>query len=170
MKYTNCVDLSININELKRIASAYVEDSRRLSPDELRESLKKTEGQYTSYDNVKKQLDKLKLNANPAVRIITPIFLKRFLLDEDEFMSPCKKTEEKILEYEQTIIDNSNNIDIKSLSREMKLLKFVLDKAWQKGDDISIDEKNLIEEIRKYLNISEKQQDVLEAKAGRYPT
>ena len=37
MKYTNCVDLSININELKRIASAYVEDSRRLSPDELRE-------------------------------------------------------------------------------------------------------------------------------------
>lgn len=170
MKYANCVDLSININELKRIASAYVEDSRRLSPDELRESLKKTEGQYTSYDNVKKQLDKLKLNANPAVRIITPIFLKRFLLDEDEFMSPCKKTEEKILEYEQTIIDNSNNIDIKSLSREMKLLKFVLDKAWQKGDDISIDEKNLIEEIRKYLNISEKQQDVLEAKAGRYPT
>lgn len=170
MKYTNCVELSINVNELKRIAGAYVEDSRRLNAEELRECLLKTEGQYTSFDNIKKQLNKLKLHVNPAVRIITPIFLKQYLLDEDDFMSASKRTEEKILEYEQTIIDSSNNIDIKSISKEMKLLKFVLDKAWQQGGNISIDEKNLIEEIRKYLNISEKQQNMLEAKSGRYPT
>lgn len=170
MKYLNCVELSTNINELKRIASAYVEDSRRLNANELKECLVKTEGQYTSFDNIKKALDKLKLNPNPAVRIITPIILKNYLLDEDDFLSVCKKTEEKVLEFEQTIIDASNNIDIKTISKELKLLKFVLDQAWQHEGNISIDEKNLIENIRKYLNISEKQQNMLEAKAGRYPT
>ena len=46
MKYLDCVNNSQNINELKRIASAYVEDCRRLDFDELKASLIKTKGQY----------------------------------------------------------------------------------------------------------------------------
>lgn len=40
----------------------------------------------------------------------------------------------------------------------------------ERGDDISVDEKNLIDEVRKYLNISPREQNMLEAKASRYPT
>lgn len=170
MNYQNCVNLLVNVNELKRVSSAYVEDCRRLDINDLKLSLIKTEGQYTSYDNISKQLDKLKLHENPIVRIIVPIILQNYLLDEDEYTSPCKSTEESVLNYEQSIIDESNNFDAKSLNKDFALLKFLLDKAWERGDDISVDEKNLIEEVRKYLNITSKEQNILEAKSGRYPT
>lgn len=170
MKYQICVENSTNINELKRIASAYVEDCRRLDLQELKNSLAKTEGQYASYDNVALSLDKLKLHENPIVRIIVPIFLKQCLLDEDDYTLSCKSVDEAILEYEQSIIDESNNFDYKSMSKDFALFKFLLDKAWERGDDISVDEKNLIDEVRRYLNISLREQNMLEAKSSRYPT
>lgn len=170
MNYQNCVTLCSNVTEVKRLASAYVEDSRRLDFGELKESLLKTEGQYTSYENVSRKLENLKLHENPVVRIIVPIFLQNYLLDEDEFMSPCKQTEEAIINYEQSVIDESNNFDSKNMSKDFALLKFIWDKAWERGDDISVDEKNLIDEVRKYLNISTREQNMLEAKSGRYPT
>ena len=170
MKYQICVANSLNVNELKRIASAYVEDCRRLDAQELKASLLKTEGQYTSYENVKKALDGLQLHENPVVRIIVPIFLKGCLLDQDDYMSPCKTTEEVVLNYEQSVIDESNNFDYKGMSKDFALLKFLLDKAWERGDDISVDEKNLIDEVRKYLNITPREQNMLEAKASRYPS
>lgn len=170
MKFQNCVENSSNVNELKRIASAYVEDCRRLDFQELKNSLLKTEGQYISYENIKKCLDNLKLHENPIVRIIVPIFLKGCLLDQDDYMSPCKATEEAVLNYEQSVIDESNNFDFKGMSKDFALFKFLLDKAWERGDDISVDEKNLIDEVRKYLNISPREQNMLEAKSSRYPT
>ena len=170
MDYQSCIDYSTNINELRRIASAYVEDSRRLDLNELKASIKKTKGQYISYENVCKQLDKLKLDQNPVVRIIVPIFLQNYLLDQDEFISPCKITEDEIIKYEQSIIDESNNFDFKNNIKNFDLLKFILDKAWEHENSISVDEKNLIDEIRKYLNISIKEQNILEAKSSRYPT
>lgn len=170
MKYQSCVANSPNVNELKRIASAYVEDCRRLDFQELKASLLKTEGQYISYENIEKALERLKLHENPVVRIIAPIFLKGCLLDQDDYMSPCKVTEESVLNYEQSIIDESNNFDYKAMSKDFALFKFMLDKAWERGDDISVDEKNLIDEVRKYLNITPREQNMLEAKASRYPT
>ena len=170
MKYINCVENSSNVNELKRIASAYVEDCRRLDFNELKNSLVKTEGQYISYDNVVKCLEKLKLHDNPTVRIIVPIFLKAYLIDQDDYMSSCKVTEEAILHYEQSVIDESNNFDYKGMSKDFALFKFLLDKAWERGGDISVDEKNLIDEVRKYLNITTREQNMLEAKSSRYPT
>ena len=136
----------------------------------MKASLLKTEGQYTSYENIEKQLEKLKLHENPVVRIISPIILQWYLLDEDEFSSPCKATEEAILKYEQAIIDESNNFDEKNMSKDFSLLKFVLDVAWEHEDNISVDEKNLIDKIRKHLNITIREQNILEAKSGRYPT
>lgn len=55
MNYSNCVKLLNNKYELMRIASAYVEDCRRLSNEELKASLLKTQGQYTSYENISKK-------------------------------------------------------------------------------------------------------------------
>lgn len=170
MNYQSCVNLSSNINELKRIAGAHVEDCRRLDLNELKDSLIKTEEQYLSYENIKTSLEHLKLHENPIVRTIFPIVLQNYLLDEDEFNSPCKTTEEAVLNYEQSIIDESNNFDYKNLPKDLALLKFLLDKAWEHEDNISVDEKNLIDEVRKYLNISLQEQNIIEAKAGRYPT
>ena len=170
MNYQNCVQLLNNTNDLKRIASAYVKDCRRLDATELKAALQQTEGQYVSRENIEKQMEKLKLHENPVVRIVVPVILQGYLLDEDEFTSSCKATDEAVLKYEQSIIDESNNFDYKNISKDFSLLKFVLDAAWEHEDNISVDEKNLIDKIRKYLNITIREQNMLEAKAGRYPT
>ena len=169
MDFIKFIDHIPNITIAKRIATAYVADYRRLELDEIKEFLAKTAKQYTSFENISNRLEELKLDTNRAVRIIAPILLRDYLLDQDDFISPCKETDSAILNYEKTIIDESNNFDINKISKDLALFKHMLDTAWSLNDDISIDEKNLLEALRKYLSITIQEQQILEAKSGRFP-
>jgi len=169
MDFIKYVEQIPNITIAKRVASAYVADYRRLELDEIKEFLIKTAKQYTSFDNITNRLEEIKLDANRAVRIIAPIMLRDYLLNQDDFISPNKDTDSAILTYEKAIIDESNNFDISKITKEMALFKHMLDTAWNLNDDISIDEKNLLESLRKYLSISIREQQILEARSGRFP-
>ncbi len=169
MNFIKYVENIPNITIAKRIASAYVADYRRLEIEELQEFLIKTANQYTSYENVANRLEELKLDSNRAVRIISPILLRDYLIDQDDFISPCKNTDSAIINYEKLIVDEANDFDINKLSKDMLLFKFMLDTAWNRGEDITIDEKNLLEALRNYLSITIKEQQILDAKSGRFP-
>ena len=169
MNFVKYVELIPNITIAKRIASAYVADYRRLEFDEIKVFLNKTSKQYTSYDNISNRLEEIKLDGNRAVRIIAPILLRDYLLDQDDFISPCKETDAAILNYEKAIIDESNNFDINKISKDLALFKYMLDTAWSLNNDISVDEENLLEALRNYLSITIREQQVLEAKSGRFP-
>lgn len=169
MDFIKFVEQIPNITIAKRIASAYVADYRRLELDEIKEFLVKTEKQYTSFENIFARLEELKLDSDRAVRIIAPILLRDYLLDQDDFISPCKDTDSAILNYEKAIIDESNNFDVNKISKDLILFKHMLDTAWAFNDNISVDEKNLLESLRKYLSITVREQQILEAKSGRFP-
>ncbi len=169
MNFIKFVEQIPNITIAKRVASAYVADYRRLELDEIKEFLVKTAEQYTSLKNITERLEEIKLDGNRAVRIIAPILLRDYLLNQDDFISPCKDTDTAILNYEKSIVDESNNFDINRISKDSALFKHMLDAAWAHNNDISIDEKNLLETLRKYLSISIKEQHILEAKSGRFP-
>ncbi|MBQ3088516.1 MAG: hypothetical protein IJC36_02660 [Clostridia bacterium] len=169
MEFIKFVEQIPNITIAKRIASAYVADYRRLELNEIKEFLIKTEKQYTNFENISARLDEIKLDTNRAVRIIAPILLRDYLLDQDDFISTCKDTDSAILNYEKEIIDEANNFDINKISNDLALFKHMLDTAWALNDDISIDEKNLLESLRKYLSITIREQQILEAKSGRFP-
>lgn len=164
------VDQIPNVTIAKRVAAAYVADYRRLSFEEIKEFLVKTSQQYLSYENISKRLDEIKLDENRAVRIIAPILVRDYLLNQDDFISTCKDTDSAVLNYEKSIVDESNNFDISKISEESALFKFMLDTAWDLNNDVSVDEKNLLEALRKYLSISVREQHILEAKSGRFPT
>lgn len=159
-----------NITIAKRVASAYVADYRRLELDEIKDFLKKTAKQYTSFENICNRLDEIRLDSNRAVRIIAPILLRDYLLNQDDFISSAKDTDAAVLNYEKTIVDESNNFDSTKIPKDFALFKHMLDAAWAHNDDISVDEKNLLETLRKYLSISNKEFHMLEAKSGRFPT
>ena len=169
MDFVKYVDQIPNITIAKRIASAYVADYRRLELDEIKSFLIKTAPQYTSYDNISARLEELKLDNNRAVRIIAPIFLRDILLNEDDFISIQKDTDAAVLNYEKTIIDESNNFDTAKMPKDFALFKHMLDTAWAHNNDISVDEKNLLEALRKYLSISTREHHMLDAKSGRFP-
>ena len=169
MDFLKFVEQIPNISIAKRVASAYVADYRRLELGEIIEFLKKTAQQYTSYENISNRLEEIKLDSNRAVRIIAPILLRDYLLNQDDFISPTKDTDTAILNYEKSIIDESNNFEISKMSKDFALFKHMLDAAWAHNDDISVDEKNLLETLRKYLSISIKEFHMLDAKSGRFP-
>lgn len=169
MDFIQFVEQIPNITIAKRIASAYVADYRRLELSEIKEFLIKTAKQYTLYENIANRLDEIKLDSNRAIRLIAPVLLRDYLLDQDDFISPCKETDAAVLNYEKMIIDESNNFDINKISKDLALFKYMLDTAWALNDDISVDEKNLLEALRKYLSISIREQQILEAKSGRFP-
>lgn len=169
MNFVKYIEHLPNITVAKRLASTYVADYRRLDFEEIKEFLIKTEKQYTSYENIANRLNELRLDSNRSVRIIAPIFLRDYLLDQDDFISSCKDTETAVINYEQAIIDESNNFDISKITKDLALFKHMLDTAWAHNNDISIDEKNLLEALRKYLSISVKEQNIIDAKSGRFP-
>ena len=169
MEFIKFIENVPNITIAKRVASAYVMDHRRLDFDGLKEGLIKTAKQYTLYENIANRLEEIKLDSNRAVRIIAPILLRDYLLNQDDFISTVKDTETAVLNYEKAIIDESNNFDETKISKDFALFKHMIDAAWAHNDDISVDEKNLLETLRKYLSISNQEFHMLEAKSGRFP-
>ena len=169
MNFIDYIDNIPNITIAKRIASAYVADYRHLEIEELKAFLKKTEKQYTSYENVANRIEEINLDGNRNIRIIAPILLRDYLINQDDFISSEKETHVAILNYEKAIVDESNDFETSKMSKDLLLFKHMLDAAWSKDGNITSDEKNLLEELRKYLSISIREQQILEAKSGRFP-
>lgn len=69
------------------------------------------------------------------------------------------------------VIDESNEKEIGG-GREIhnfEFFKFVLEAAWDENNEISQDEKKLIERIRKKLTITEREYRLVEADLGKFP-
>lgn len=172
MKFKEAVQNISTVLDLKRIASAYVIDYTRLGTDEIKAALVKTAPQYSHLENIKEAIIHMVINKERNIRVLGIVILKSILLNCDDFMSMQEETDNEILSYEQEIIreadqdliSNSNEID-----QNYKLFRFVLSTAWDNNDEISPDEKNLIEKIRSRLNISDYEYNIIEAGIGKYP-
>lgn len=157
---------------LKRFASAYVIDFRALTEDEVRAALLKTAPQYYHQKNVEKAIEECFYSTDRSVRTIAPIFLKTVLLNQDEFLSPPRETDDKVIEWEQNIIDSSNEEFLKNAGEKLeslKLFQFVVETAWQNNQDVSVDEKHLIDKLKSRLNVTDREYRMIEAALGKFP-
>jgi hypothetical protein len=172
MNIAKCVGDISTLTELKRIASPYVIDYRGLTEEEIKDALIKTAPQYYYESNVRTALKKITLNANRKIRIIGPQILQHVVLQRDERISPKRETDEDIIKWEQGIVDRSNEDLLKKSSertRDLEFMKFVLEAAWDHNDDLSIDEKNLVEKIRERILVTPTELRIIEAQLGNFP-
>jgi len=172
MNIAKCVGNISTLTELKRAASAYVIDYRGLSEAEIKEAFIKTAPQYYFDNNVREALSKINLHPNRNVRIIGPQLLQHVVLQRDDCTNPKKATDEDIIKWEQGIIDRSNEDLLKKTSertRDLEFMKFVLDAAWDHNNDLSVDEKNLIEKIRERIRVTPTEMRIIEAQLGKFP-
>lgn len=172
MKFDKVVGGFGTVLSLKRFASAYVMDHTRLTEPELISALLKTAPQYYHSENVSKALRHCLLNADRDIRTLTPIFLKEVLLNCDEFTSAENKTDDAVINWEQNIINLSNEAAVSKASsraEDFHLFEFVLSVAWGNDGSISVDEKNLIDRIKDKLCITEREYRIMEAKLGQFP-
>ena len=172
MKLEKVINLIPSLNDLKRIASAWVRDHRHFDKNELIKAMVDTIPQYHYEDNVLKSLEKCLFNDNRNVRTLTMIILKEILLNRDDFSLSSKELNKEIGKFEQDIINQSNNLDdvFKNERKEdLELFRFILETAWESDNKISIDEKNLIVRIQKRLGISDNEYRIIEAIIGKFP-
>lgn len=172
MEISKCVRNISTLTELKRVASSYVIDYRGLSEDEIKDALIKTAPQYYYEDNVKGALKQISLNSNRNVRIIGMQLLRNVVMQRDDCMSAKKSNEEEIIRWEQRIVDLSNEDLLKKSnerSQDLKFMKFVLEVAWEHNNDLSVDEKNLIDKIRDRIQVTTTELRIIEAQLGKFP-
>lgn len=172
MNFKQVISNISTINDLKRVANAYVIDHRSLSKDELIEALIKTSPQYYNKNNVMRALEECLFHSNRDVRTLTSIILKHILLNKDDFKSETKKLNEDIIKFEQGVVNKSNEFIISNnhpRKDDLELFSFILETAWESEDTISKDEKHLIIKIQHKLGISESEYMILESKLGKFP-
>ncbi len=160
------------VNDIKRVANAYVFDYRSLDKDELIAGLIKTKKQYFDIDNIKKAYNQMIFCDDRNYRIISSIILKDILINKDNYMLDCKTLNEEIIKYEQAIINKAAEFTISKNrynKNELDLLTFVLEAAWDNDDQISIDEKKLLYRIQHKLGITDEEYKIIEAQLGMYP-
>lgn len=170
MNFKQCVENVATFTDLKRLATEYVIDFRRLSYDELKDAMIKTAPQYYNIENVRNTINYFVLNSDRKMRILFDIFVIQVLLNSDDFMNEYKITEEKISFYVQKIIDEANEFDIDGDTNNLSFYKYVLEAAWELDNNISVDEQNLVNKIREKLGITKYTSDIIEAKIGNFPT
>lgn len=172
MKFERAVETVSTKIDLKRFASAHVVDHRNLREEEIIPALLKTAPQYFHLPNIQKEINDCLLSPDRSVRILTKLILKEILIHQDDFLIEKSGLDEEIIKWEQSIIDQSNEEDTKRKSsglNSIELFRFVVETAWEMNDDISPDEKNLIDKIASKLKITEREFRLIEARLGKYP-
>ena len=173
MKFEKALQSVSTKTSLKRFASAYVMDHRNLNDDELLAALVKTAPQYYFQSNVSKNLSELSLHEDRKYRLLSSVFLKEVLLNCDSFISTACDVNKACLKFISSVIDESNEPPRNykgRLEHDHELFSFIVQTAWELNSDISPDEKNLIDKVRRKLKISEREYYVLEARLKKFPT
>ncbi len=101
------------------------------------------------------------------------MFIKDIILNKDEFSNEQRQTEIDILEMEQSIVNDANEIILSKSnekSAKLDLFRFLLECAWENNNDISSDEKNLIEKLKIRIGITDYEYRIIESRLGKYPS
>lgn len=160
------------LQDKKRIASQYVIDYKNLDEDALDAALIKTAPQYYNEENVRVTLNNLLFHSDRNVRILHKIILKAILLNQDDFLMPQRELDQSVIDLEQEIVNISNEelqYNSKEKNRNIELFSYVLEVAWDRNNDISPDEKNLIEKLKTRLRITDREYQILRGKTGAVP-
>ena len=135
-------------------------------------SNKKTAPQYYFEDNVRSTIRNCVYNIERDCRTLAPILLQDVLLQKDGFILSQSDTNDELIKWEQRIVDESNEDVFKKGGKKRKTLElfhFVLETAWENDDEISLDEKHLIERIKERLRITDNEYRIIEATLGKFP-
>lgn len=176
MKFSEVIHNIPKVSALRRVALAYVHDSRRVKDkDELINLLNKTSKQYFDVANIERSINELKIHPDRNVRTLYSIFLKTLLLEKIGFQEESRIINDEIRIIEQEIVNISNSPDKFNIDKknprfyQLDLFKFILQKAWTHNNSISVDEKNLILSIQEKLGVSDQEYMIIEASLNHFP-
>lgn len=163
MKFDDAVGAIGTLTDLRRIAGVHIVDHKQLADSELRGAVIKVKPQYLHEETVRSNLERaLYRDPRTNCRVLSRLILVDVLLDQYDFALPFSRTEERVIAFEQSILNRSNETTLLDLAcgnrdsqrhRNLELYNFVLRVAWENEDSKSPDEVNLLRKLREHLNI-----------------
>jgi len=159
---------------MTRVATSHLRSTKGLSDEQLRDELVRSTPQIADRTRVEEVLTQL--DAQRHRRLLKGIIVFDILLQEERYALPVNELNAKVLKYEEQIVEESGACKLLD-PREMDKARLfayetynvVLDAAWRHEDRISVDEANLLAELRKRLNITIRDHRLLEAAMARFP-
>lgn len=104
------------------------------------------------------------------------IILFEILLQEETHSLEERRLEEKVLEYEKSLIQRADELDFFDAKKHDAIrwhyydtYKLVLEAAWRHENDISLDEAQLLRVLRGRLNISMEEHYLISCHINRFP-
>ena len=159
---------------MTRVASSHLKSTKGLSEDQLREELVRSAPQIADSVRVRRVLSAL--DPQRHRRLLKGIIVFDVLLQQERYALPTAELRARVLEYEQEIVAEGARcqlLDPKAMEHSRlfayETYNVVLDAAWRHEDTISVDEANLLSELRRRLGITLRDHRLLEAKMGRFP-
>lgn len=113
MKFEDVINKIPNVTELRRAARAHVVDHRQLSNDQLAGAIIKSMPQYVHAETIASSADEL-LRREPRadIRTLAYTYLVDGLLEQYDSQAPVEETDEKVIAFELSIVDRSNEMDL----------------------------------------------------------
>jgi Ca2+-binding EF-hand superfamily protein len=153
---------------LTRVLTSFTKDLGRLEEDEARDYITRNAEELARPENIERRLDLFDVDHSTrvAVHYVLEVMLNTpgCALDERDVV-------ERVREREQRLLDEAAKDDALQYTDEhcVDILRTVLEVAFEDGT-ISRDEYGLIERLRQKLQITLKQQRIMEAKMGVFPS
>lgn len=170
MKFCDCINNVSTFTDLKRLANKYVFDYRRLSFEDLKQAMLKTAPQYYNKENICSVITSdLQRNPSQDIRVLYRIILKQILLNKDGFSAPQRELEDETIAYEQSVLDKENEETAIFEDKDISMLSFVVNAAWENNSEISVDEENLILKIKDKLSILDEDYELVQAHNNIFP-
>lgn len=166
MKIEDAVE-SMSKQYLGRVLDSFTRDLAPLDESEMREYIARNAEELAKSDHIRTKLDLFDMNHSDRV-------LAQFVIEAMINVDDCVATERELAESvrtrEEALLDEARTDDALRYADEhaAELLGTVLEVAFEDGE-ISRDEYKLIRRLREKLQISRKQQRILEAQLGMFP-
>lgn len=145
-----------------------------LSDAALTERILEFHDKLTSVDHVRERV--LTLEPEVDQRNLKWIILFKILLEEETYSLEEARLEERVIAYENSIIERSTSLDFLDPSAHEDIrvqayttYRVVLEAAWRNDNDISVDEGELLRVLRNRLNISMEEHWLISCQLGRFP-
>ncbi len=157
-----------------RILGNYLNSTKGLSDDALTEQLRKDAGKIAARDRILGAFESLDSTAD--LRNLKWIILIGVLLQEETYSLEESRLEEKVVDFEKRVVKRARTLDFfdKKSHEETRwhfydTYRIVLEAAWAKDEDISVDEANLLAVLRDHLSITMEEHWAIGAYIKRFP-
>ncbi len=159
---------------MTRVASSCLPSVKRLTQEQLANELVRCAPRIADKGRIAKVTTAL--DPDRDRRTLKGIIVFEVLLEEERYALRVDELNHRVIEYEKQIVKEAKACKLLDAKEQDKnrlaayeTYNVVLDAAWRHEDKISVDEANLLSELRSRLSITVREHRLLEAKMGRFP-